>query len=152
MRRPIAPENICQSLARRIPESHMSTTAQHWCAAQLQRGAGAGARQVLQVVIRPTIFASRNCWSDAWRAREARSDAVLAYPRTRLFDDEAGTARDYDDNMDLQADDPVERYAQCGERLDLNNVINGVIRTQATEGHDAQLGLSLFRRATDAGS
>jgi len=62
---------------------------------------------------------------------DARHDAVLAYPKTRLFDEESATVRDHDDNMDLQSDDPVERYEQSGERLFMNNVINGVIRTHA---------------------
>jgi glycosyltransferase involved in cell wall biosynthesis len=62
---------------------------------------------------------------------EARPDAVLAYAKTRLFDEDAGTVHDYEDNMDLQEEDPVRRYAKCGERLLLNNIINAVIRTES---------------------
>jgi len=60
---------------------------------------------------------------------EQRDDAVLAYPRTRLFDSQSDTCEDYDDNLDLQMEDVVERYKICSERLRLNNVMNGVIRT-----------------------
>lgn len=60
---------------------------------------------------------------------EQRDDAVLAYPRTRLFDSQTNTCEDYDDNLDLQMEDVVERYVICSERLRLNNVMNGVIRT-----------------------
>ncbi len=65
---------------------------------------------------------------------EARPDAVLAYAKTRLFDEDSGILRDHDDNMDLQDDDPVRRYAQCGERLFMNNLVNAVVRAQALKG------------------
>lgn len=62
---------------------------------------------------------------------EARPDAVLAYAKTRFFDDESGMMQDYEDNLDLQADDPVKRYIECGERCSMNNVWNGVMRTNS---------------------
>src|SRR4030095_11569188 len=58
-----------------------------------------------------------------------RDGAVLAYPRTRLFDSQSNTCEDYEDNLDLQMDEVVERSMICSDRLRLNNVMNGVIRT-----------------------
>jgi hypothetical protein len=62
---------------------------------------------------------------------EARQDVVLAYPRTRYFDTRSGSVRDYADDLNLQGDDPIERYKQCDRRLLANNVMNGVIRVDA---------------------
>jgi glycosyltransferase involved in cell wall biosynthesis len=62
---------------------------------------------------------------------EARADVVLVYPRTRYFDADTGSVRDHADNLDIQDEDPVERYKQCDCRLFDNNVINGLIRLQA---------------------
>jgi glycosyltransferase involved in cell wall biosynthesis len=62
---------------------------------------------------------------------EARPDVVLVYPRTRYFDTNTGSVRDHADNLDIQDDDPVERYKQCDRRLFDNNVMNGLIRRQA---------------------
>jgi glycosyltransferase involved in cell wall biosynthesis len=62
---------------------------------------------------------------------EARPDVVLVYPRTRYFDAGTGSVRDHVDGLDIQGDDPVERYRQCDRRLWSNNVMNGVIRADA---------------------
>jgi glycosyltransferase involved in cell wall biosynthesis len=62
---------------------------------------------------------------------EARQDVVLTYARTRYFDSASGSVRDHVDNLDLQSDDPVERYRQCDQRLIANNIMNGVIRVRA---------------------
>jgi len=62
---------------------------------------------------------------------DARPDVVLCYPRTRLFDETAGTTTDYVDDLDLQQDDPVARLVACQERLRLNNAMNGVVRRAA---------------------
>ena len=61
----------------------------------------------------------------------ARRDVVLVYPRTRYFDAATGNVRDHADDLNLQADDPVERYKQCDRRLWANNVMNGLIRIDA---------------------
>jgi glycosyltransferase involved in cell wall biosynthesis len=63
-------------------------------------------------------------------ALEGQSAAVLAFGRTVLFSTDPAAGTDYDDRMELQSDDPVERYRRCVEELRLNNVINGLIRTQ----------------------
>ncbi len=62
---------------------------------------------------------------------DARSDVVLCYPRTRLFDETTGTMTDYVDGLDLQDEDPVARFIACQERLRLNNAMNGVVRRDA---------------------
>jgi glycosyltransferase involved in cell wall biosynthesis len=62
---------------------------------------------------------------------DARPDAVLCYPRTRLFDETTGTMTDYVDGLDLQDDDPVARFIACQKRMRLNNVMNGVVRRDA---------------------
>jgi len=61
---------------------------------------------------------------------DARPDVVLAYPKTILFDDSRNSYEEYEDNMCLDQDDPVERFRSCYERLRLNNAFNGVIRTR----------------------
>jgi glycosyltransferase involved in cell wall biosynthesis len=64
---------------------------------------------------------------------EQRADVVLVYARTRYFDTASGSMRDYADDLDLQSNDPVERYRQCDRRLNAaaNNIMNGVIRLSA---------------------
>ncbi len=64
-------------------------------------------------------------------ALERRPDAVLAYARTVLFDGDPRAGQDYDDALELQEDDPFQRYRRCVEGLRLNNLINGLIRTDA---------------------
>lgn len=67
------------------------------------------------------------------RVLEENPSVVLCYPRTRLFDSEAGTEEDYVDALHLQQDDPVERFAVVINGLSLNNVMNGVARTEAMQ-------------------
>jgi glycosyltransferase involved in cell wall biosynthesis len=59
---------------------------------------------------------------------DRRQDVVLAFGRTVLFqnDTEAGTP--YDDNMNVEEDDPLVRFYRTIAELRLNNMINGVIR------------------------
>ena len=61
-------------------------------------------------------------------ALERNPEAVLCYPRTRLFDDETGYEEDYDDIGSLLHSDPCERFAAVIDGLRLNNVMNGVAR------------------------
>lgn len=61
----------------------------------------------------------------------SREDAVIAFGRTRLIgagDEELG---DYDDDVELQADRPSERYAEFYRRSGLTNVIYGLMRIEA---------------------
>lgn len=62
---------------------------------------------------------------------EARPDAVLAYPRTRLFAGDVAGGEDYDDGLDLQEADPYRRFRRLVTSMRLNNVMNGLIRTSA---------------------
>ncbi len=41
---------------------------------------------------------------------DRRPDAVLSYSKTRLFDTKISDAKDYEDNLDLQEQDPVLRF------------------------------------------
>lgn len=62
---------------------------------------------------------------------ERCGQAVLAAPRTRLFRNGVEDAVDYDDDIAIDDDHPVRRFVAVLERLKLNNMINGVIRTAA---------------------
>jgi glycosyltransferase involved in cell wall biosynthesis len=64
---------------------------------------------------------------------DRRPDAILCYPKTRVFDIEIADAEDYEDNLNLQEDDPLTRFEQLIDRLylRLNNVMNGLIRVDA---------------------
>jgi glycosyltransferase involved in cell wall biosynthesis len=62
---------------------------------------------------------------------DRRPDVVLAYPRAALFDEAIESARPYEDGLDLQDERPSERLSKLLERIRLNNIINGVIRSDA---------------------
>ena len=62
---------------------------------------------------------------------ERRSDVVLAYPRTRLFETDLDGARDFEDGLNLEQDCAAERFCELLRRISLNNVMNGVIRASA---------------------
>ena len=71
---------------------------------------------------------------------DQRPDAVLSYARTRVFDMEIADAKDYEDNLDLQQDDPVSRFEHLLDRISLNNVMNGVVRADALRKTQLQHG------------
>jgi glycosyltransferase involved in cell wall biosynthesis len=62
---------------------------------------------------------------------ETRPDVVLSYPRTALFSHSVELAEPYEDNLDLQDERPFDRITKLLTRLRLNNVMNGVIRSDA---------------------
>lgn len=62
---------------------------------------------------------------------EKTPDAVLAAPRTRLFEGDLAQARDYAGDIALVEDRPYDRLNGILERLQLNNAFNGVIRLSA---------------------
>jgi len=62
---------------------------------------------------------------------DRRPDAVLCYPKTRLFDINIADAKDCEDNLDLQQEDSVSRFERLVDYSQLNNAMNGVIRTDA---------------------
>jgi glycosyltransferase involved in cell wall biosynthesis len=55
---------------------------------------------------------------------------VLAHPLTRIVDGR-GRAEDVRDNLDLRQSDPCARFRVLLERMRLNNMMNGVIRSDA---------------------
>lgn len=62
---------------------------------------------------------------------EARPDAVIAFGRTELIDAKGNSLGDYEDNLDIQADDVVTRYSEFYSRVGLTNVIYGLMRSSA---------------------
>ena len=62
---------------------------------------------------------------------EARPDVVLAYPQTALFDEELDAARPYDGRLNLEQNSASERVDSLLSNLKLNNMFNGVIRSDA---------------------
>ncbi len=64
-------------------------------------------------------------------ALDADPDAVLCYPKTELIDPEGRVIRAYDDNLDLRASDPAERFRRAMAQIGLVNVIYGLMRTAA---------------------
>jgi glycosyltransferase involved in cell wall biosynthesis len=61
---------------------------------------------------------------------EQRPDAVLCYPKTTLIDKAGNTLGQYEDNLNLQDEDPCSRYRQVIRRLGLVNIIYGLMRTE----------------------
>jgi hypothetical protein len=61
-------------------------------------------------------------------AIDADPSAVLAAPRTRLFEGDPATGQDYEYDIAILSDDPLERLKDWVERGRLNNAFNGLIR------------------------
>jgi glycosyltransferase involved in cell wall biosynthesis len=82
-------------------------------------------------------WASSNDWSAPTLLErcvavlDARPDAVLAYPRSKLFSKVPSDGIEYHDGMDLQNESPAARFEQLVHRMRLNNAMNGVIRVEA---------------------
>ncbi len=64
-------------------------------------------------------------------ALDAHPDAVLAAPRTRLFEQDRALARDYAEDVSIPETTPFARLKAMDARLRLNNAFNGVIRLSA---------------------
>jgi glycosyltransferase involved in cell wall biosynthesis len=62
---------------------------------------------------------------------DSRPDVVLAYPRAALFEHGIESAQPYEDGLDLQDERPSDRLTKLLERIRLNNIINGVARSDA---------------------
>jgi glycosyltransferase involved in cell wall biosynthesis len=56
-------------------------------------------------------------------------DIVLVAPRTRLFEDVPNVYTEYTDDHAFDQPDAVERFTQVSQRLALNNVVNGLVRS-----------------------
>jgi glycosyltransferase involved in cell wall biosynthesis len=59
---------------------------------------------------------------------DARRDVVLAFGRTVLFQTDTESGTPYDDNMNVEDEDPLARFYRTIADLRLNNMINGLIR------------------------
>ncbi len=64
------------------------------------------------------------------RVLDEDQSIALAYPRTALFTEHIEEAEPYDDNLCLLSNDPCQRFVEFLERVQLNNVTNGVIRSK----------------------
>lgn len=59
-----------------------------------------------------------------------RPDAVLAYPRTILFEDTPADGYEYEYDFELPCDDGTQRFIELLRQIRLNNAMNGVIRRE----------------------
>jgi len=84
-------------------------------------------------------WASSNDWCDprflelCVAVLDQRADVVIAAPRTRIFESDPSVAVDYQYDIDLQGEDPVDRLRQVIMKWQLNNIINGLIRMSALQ-------------------
>jgi glycosyltransferase involved in cell wall biosynthesis len=62
---------------------------------------------------------------------EAHPDTVLVAPRTKLFHDDPDKAVDYDGDRPFENANPLQRFIDVTSKLKLNNVMNGLVRTDA---------------------
>jgi len=60
---------------------------------------------------------------------EARPDLVLCFPRTRMFAEHPGDGQDYVEDLVLLDDSACGRLKKLLRNIKLNNVMNGVIRS-----------------------
>jgi len=64
-------------------------------------------------------------------ALDENSDAVLAYPRTLIFETDVADAIPYEHDFELASDDRAERFEKLLTTMRLNNAMNGVVRRHA---------------------
>jgi glycosyltransferase involved in cell wall biosynthesis len=64
-------------------------------------------------------------------ALERDRTAVLACPRTAIFEDTIDAAQAYDQDIELLSGEPAARFIELLSKLRLNNAINGLIRRDA---------------------
>jgi glycosyltransferase involved in cell wall biosynthesis len=62
---------------------------------------------------------------------ESDPQAVLAFPRTRLFSNNMEDYFDYQESLNTASDNPRERMLHIIDNIRLNNIMNGVIRSDA---------------------
>jgi glycosyltransferase involved in cell wall biosynthesis len=60
---------------------------------------------------------------------ELNPDAVLAFPRTRLFSNNIDYYMDYSDSLATSSDSAKERMLHIIDNIRLNNIMNGLIRS-----------------------
>ena len=64
---------------------------------------------------------------------ELNPDAVLAFPRTRLYSKGIDKQFNYTDSLATTSDSPEERMLHIIDNIRLNNILNGVIRSSALQ-------------------
>lgn len=64
---------------------------------------------------------------------DERPDVVLCYPKTRLFDGDLSNAKDYEDDLHLIEESACARFSGIIDRMGLNNVMNGVMRSEVLQ-------------------
>ena len=57
-------------------------------------------------------------------------DTVLVYGKTRIIGTDGEFLENYDDNLDLRAESPRERFLECLNVLGLSNVLYGLMRRE----------------------
>lgn len=65
-----------------------------------------------------------------FRVLESDSRVALAYPRTRMIDDDGAVIRDYEDRLDLPWPDPARRFRAFLARVGLCNALFGLTRPE----------------------
>lgn len=60
---------------------------------------------------------------------DTENDVVLCYPLTTIVDENGGPIGEYNNNLDLRQDKPIDRYKRLYENLGLCNVQYGLIRS-----------------------
>lgn len=73
-------------------------------------------------------YCDNNLVAECVKLLEVRDDVALCYGRTRLIQDNEGRWEDYEDNLDLQQQDPAVRLCELLRRMRLNNAMNGLFR------------------------
>jgi glycosyltransferase involved in cell wall biosynthesis len=61
-------------------------------------------------------------------------DAVLVFPRTSLFTHTLADGQAYAERFDLDVADPVERFRRYTDHANLNNIMQGLIRSSVLRG------------------
>ena len=61
---------------------------------------------------------------------ENKSDAILAYGKTKLIDGNGKFLSEYEDNLDLQDNSAYKRFLRFYESVGMTNIIYGLIRTK----------------------
>src|SRR5687767_12231980 len=59
---------------------------------------------------------------------QSTPDAVIAYGRTGLIDENGVALGEHDDNLDIREDRPADRYMSFHNRVTLTNIIYGLMR------------------------
>ena len=76
-------------------------------------------------------FCDKKFLSSCASVLEKNPDVVLCCPKTRLFSDRLDTAEECMDNLNITAESACKRMVALIENLKLNNVMNGLIRSNA---------------------